>query len=94
MLTSRLRANREELGDIIERGTDRMLKIVAGKIIWQTIRSSGAVKDIRDRLEIFWAQDSMDFSKDFPMEPGSQWDGGFAQFVTRLEEDLDDLDIG
>jgi len=71
-----------------------MLKIVAGKIIWQTIRSSGVVGDIRDRLEIFWAQDSIHFSKDFPMEPGSQWDGGFAQFVTRLEEDLDDLDIG
>jgi len=71
-----------------------MLKIVAGKIIWQTIRSSGVVGDIRDRLEIFWAQDSIHFSKDFPMEHGSQWDGGFAQFVTRLEEDLDDLDIG
>ncbi|RPA93944.1 hypothetical protein L873DRAFT_1837774 [Choiromyces venosus 120613-1] len=71
-----------------------MLKIVAGKIIWQSIRSSGVVGDIRKRLEIFWAQDSIDFSKDFPMEPGSQWDGGFAQFVTRLEEDLDDPDIG
>ncbi|CUS14510.1 unnamed protein product [Tuber aestivum] len=84
----------EELGDIIERGTDRMLKIVAGKIIWQTVRSSSVMEGTRERLKIFWAQDSIDFSKDFPMEPGTQWDGGFAQFVTRLEEDLDDPDIG
>jgi hypothetical protein len=71
-----------------------MLKIVAGKIIWHSVRDSGEKEAIHEQLKSFWGNGDLDFTKNFPTEPGSQWDGGFAQFVTRLEEDFDDPDIG
>lgn len=70
-----------------------MLKIVAGKIIWHSVRGSGQKEAIQERLKVFWGNGYQDLTKDFPTEPESQWDGGFARFVTRLEEDFDDPDI-
>lgn len=81
-----------DIGEIIFSGADRMLKIVAGKIIWQMMRYFGDEMEIRSRLAAFCQ--SGDFMKGFPLQDGSQWENGFATFITDIEEDRYDLDIG
>lgn len=82
----------KDIGEIIFSGTDRMLKIVAGKIIWQMMRHFGDETEIRSRLSMFCQ--SGGFAKNFPLQDGSQWENEFATFMTDMEEDRYDLDIG
>lgn len=72
-----------------------MLKIVAGKIIWQMAQHFGDEVEIRYRLSAFWnTSDAGDFTKKFPLQNGSQWENGFANFINDMEEDRYDLNIG
>lgn len=71
-----------------------MLKIVAGKIIWQMIQNFGDEVGIRDRLSAFCQSDDAGFTKEFPLQNGSQWENRFASFIADMEEDRYDLDIG
>lgn len=72
-----------------------MLKIVAGKIIWQMMQDFKNEEEIQYRLSTFWQPEGAgNLTKDFPLQDGSQWESGFANFVTKLEEDRYDLDLG
>lgn len=72
-----------------------MLKIVAGKIIWQMMLGFGDKGEIRHRLAAFCqSSEASDFTKDFPLQDGSQWENGFVSFITDMEEERYDLDIG
>jgi hypothetical protein len=87
-----VRGRRSEVWDIVERGADRMLKIVAGKIISHAVRGSGGKEGIHERLKVFCGNGNPGCLKDFPVEPMNEWDGNFARFATRLEEDFEDPD--
>lgn len=74
-----------------------MLKTVAGKIIWQMVQGFESEEEIRYRLLAFCQSGGTgvsDFTKDFPLQNGSQWENKFANFVTDMEENRYDLDIG
>lgn len=84
-----------DIGEIITSGADRMLKIVAGKIIWQMMQYFGDKEEMRERLSKFCQSGyTGNFVKDFPLQNGSRWEDGFATFITDMEEDRYGLDTG
>lgn len=83
------------MGDIIISGGDRILKIVAGKVIWQLTQAIEDEEEIRQRLPMFCQSDlAGDFTKGFPLQSGSQWESGFANFINDMELNRYDLDLG
>ncbi|KAI5848716.1 hypothetical protein DFP73DRAFT_621171 [Morchella snyderi] len=85
----------KEIGDIIISGGDRILKIVAGKIIWQLIQAIEDEEEIRKRLPTFYQSDLVgDFTNGFPLQSGSQWESGFASFINEMELNRYDLNLG
>jgi hypothetical protein len=84
----------KDIGEIIISEGDRILKIVAGKIIWQLTQAIEDEEEIRQRLPTFCQPDiAGDFTKGFPLQSGSQWESGFASFINEMELNRYDLDL-
>lgn len=83
------------MGKLIIEGRDKILKVVAGKIITRLSTDIDTSGNREELLATFFSRESAGpdtvFVRDFPCEQDSQWEVNFGEYVGTIEVERDKM---
>lgn len=83
------------MGKLIIEGRDKILKVVAGKIITGLSADNDTSGSREELIAMFFPRESAGpdtvLVRDFPCEQGSQWEASFGEYVGIIEVERDKM---